>query len=159
MDVEDIVPPHIVPHLPNGLQEGQALDVADRPADLRYDYIGPRFGGQSKHPVFDGVGDMGHGLNGATKEVAAALFGYKVEIDFSGGEIGGPGKFDVDESFVVPQVQVSLAAVLGHEDFAVLIGGHGAGIDVEVGVQLDYGDGYSSALQDASDGCDADPFA
>jgi len=137
----------------------QALDVADRPADLGDNHVGARFGGQSEHPVFNGVGNVGHRLNGAAKEVAAALFGYKVEIDLSGGEIGGPGQLDIDESFVMAQVQVGLAAVLGHKDLAVLIGGHGSRIDVEVRVQLDNGDGDSSALQDASDRCDADPFA
>jgi len=48
---------------------------------------------------------------------------------------------------------------LGHKDFTVLIWRHGAWVDVEVRVQLDYGDGETPAFQDASDRCDADPFA
>ena len=102
---------------------------------------------------------MGHCLNGAAEKITAPLFGYQVEIDFSGGEVGSPGQLYVDESFIMAQIEVGLPAVSGHKDFTVLIGRHGARIDVEVRVQLDDGDGDSPAFQDASDRCDADPFA
>ncbi len=98
-------------------------------------------------------------MDGAAQKVAAPFFGYQVEIDLSSGEVGGPGQFNVDESFVVPQIKVGLTAVLGHKDFAVLVGGHCPGVDVEIRVQFDDGDGESPAFKDASDGCDADPFA
>jgi hypothetical protein len=42
----------------------------------------------------------------------------------------------VGESLVVAKVEVGLRAVVGDEDLAVLKGGHGAGIDVEIGVEL-----------------------
>ena len=46
----------------------------------------------------------------------------------------------VDEPLVVAEVEVGLAAVLGDEDLAVLAGVHGAGVDVDVGVELAHGD-------------------
>ena len=40
----------------------------------------------------------------------------------------------------MPDVEVGLGAVLGDEDLAVLERVHGAGVDVEVGVELLHGD-------------------
>ena len=46
------------------------------------------------------------------------------------------GQIFVDEALIVAQVQVSLGAVVGDKDLSVLVGAHGAGVHVEVGVQL-----------------------
>ena len=46
------------------------------------------------------------------------------------------GQLKVDESLVVAQVEVGLAAVMGDEDLAVLVRRHGARIDVQIGVEL-----------------------
>ena len=53
----------------------------------------------------------------------------------------------VDEALIVAQVQIGLRAVLGDVDLAVLIGAHGAGVDVDVGVQLLGGDLQSPRLE------------
>ena len=34
------------------------------------------------------------------------------------------------------EIEIGLGAVIGHEDLAVLIGAHRAGIDIEIGVEL-----------------------
>ena len=73
-----------------------------------------------------------------------------------GGDVGRAGEVDVDEAFVVTEVEVGLAAILGDEDLAVLIGGHGAGVDVEVGVQLLDGDVDVVAFEDSANGGDCD---
>ena len=41
--------------------------------------------------------------------------------------------------FVVAQVQINLAAIVEDVDLAVLVGGEGAGVDVNVRVDLDTG--------------------
>jgi len=46
----------------------------------------------------------------------------------------------------VAEVEVGLPAVVGHEDLSVLEGVHGAGIDVDVGVELDHGDAEPAAI-------------
>ena len=56
------------------------------------------------------------------------------------------------EALVVAQVEVGLRAVVGDKDFAVLEGRHGAGIDVEVGVELHQVDAQAAALKQAADG-------
>jgi hypothetical protein len=45
-------------------------------------------------------------------------------------------QIDVEEPFVVPDVEVGLGAVVGDEDLAVLERVHRPGVDVEVGVEL-----------------------
>ena len=72
-------------------------------------------------------------------------------------ELGG--QVDVDEALVVAQVEVGLGAVAGDEDLAVLVGRHGAGVDVQIGVELLDGDGDAAALEDAADGGDGDALA
>ena len=159
VDVEDIVAAHLVPHLADGLQEGEALDIADGAADLDDDDLRAGLGGEAEDVVLDVVGDVGDGLDGAAEEIAAAFLGDQVEVDLAGGEVGGAGELEVDEALVVAEVEVGLAAVLGDEDLAVLVGGHGAGVDVEVGVELEDGDGEAAAFEDAPDRGDADPLA
>ena len=53
----------------------------------------------------------------------------------------------VYEALVVAEVEVGLSAVIGDEDLPVLEGVHGAGVDVDVGVQLLHGDPQPPALQ------------
>ena len=111
------------------------------------------------HAGFYLVGDVGDGLDGASQIVASALLGDDGAIDGAGGDIGGAGEVDIDESFVVAEVEVGLATVLGDEDLAVLVGGHGAGVYIEVGVE--FLDGYvdTVALEDAADGGNGDALA
>jgi hypothetical protein len=51
----------------------------------------------------------------------------------------------------VPDVQVGLGAVVGHEHFAVLEGVHGARVDVEVGVELLHHDPQAAQFQQAAE--------
>ena len=49
------------------------------------------------------------------------------------------------------QVEVGLAAVVEHVDFAVLVGAHRAGIDVDVRIELLHADPQSAMLQQHAD--------
>ena len=73
VDVTDVLPAHVVAQLPDGLEERQALDVADRAADLRDDHVGVL--GQAQDPRLDLIGDMRDHLHGAAEVVAAPLLG------------------------------------------------------------------------------------
>ena len=50
------------------------------------------------------------------------------------------------------EVEVGLGAVVGDEDLAVLIGRHGAWVNVEVGVELDDGDAQAARFEEEADG-------
>jgi hypothetical protein len=66
-------------------------------------------------------------------------------VDAAGGEVVVAGQLRVGEALVVAEVEVGLGAVVGDEDLAVLEGRHGAGVDVEVGVELHQVDAEAAA--------------
>ena len=71
VDVERVLAPDVLAQLADRLEERQALDVADRAADLDehdVDVLGDRADG-----VLDLVGDVRNDLHGAPEVVAAAL--------------------------------------------------------------------------------------
>src|SRR5699024_10634576 len=71
VNVEDIFYRQLEVHLPDGLEEGLALNVADRAADLGDDNIRVFAGLQDA--ALDFIGYMWNDLNGAAVIVAAAL--------------------------------------------------------------------------------------
>ena len=93
-------------------------------------------GGDLAHGVLDLVGDVRDDLDGLAEVVAAALLGDDLLVDAAGGEVVVARELGVGEALVVAEVEVGLGAVVGDEDLAVLEGRHGAGVDVEVGVEL-----------------------
>jgi len=54
----------------------------------------------------------------------------------------------LDEALVVAQVEVGFGAIVGHEHLAMLQRRHGAGVDVEVGIELDQGDFEAARFED-----------
>jgi hypothetical protein len=56
-------------------------------------------------------------------------------------------RFDVEEPLVVPDVEVGLGSVVGHEDLAVLERVHRARIHVEIGIELLHHDPETRAVR------------
>ena len=109
--------------------------------------------------LLDFVGDVGDDLDRAPQVVAPALLGDDVEIDAPGGEVVLLAQGDGGVAFVMAQVQVGFGAVFGDEHLAVLEGVHGAGVHVDVRVQLLEGDPEAPGLQQRPDGRGRHPFA
>ena len=149
MDVQRVVAPDVLAELPDGLQERQALDVAHRPADLDEDDVDV-IGGASDG-VLDLVGDVRNDLDRAAQVVSAPLFLDHALIDLAGRPVGMASRRRVGEALVVSEIEVGLGAVVGHVDLAVLIRAHGAGIDVDVGVELLQRDLVPVAFEQATD--------
>ena len=42
----------------------------------------------------------------------------------------------IDEPLIMPKVQIRLGAIFGDEDLAVLVGRHGTGIDIDIGIEF-----------------------
>ena len=148
--VADVLPADVAAELADGLDEGDDLDVAHRAADLHDDDVDVVIG-QLAHPLLDLVGDVRDDLDGAAEEVAPPLLLDDRAVDPSGGGVGALVQVLVDEALVVPEVEVGLAAVLGDEDLAVLPRVHGAGVDVDVGVELAHGDPEATAFEESTE--------
>ena len=146
VDVEDVLPADVLAELPDGLEEREDLDVADRAADLGDDDVDV-VGGEAADPLLDLVGDVGDHLHGRAEVVAPALLAQHRGVDRAGGGVGVAVERLVDEALVVPEVEVGLAAVVGDEDLAVLERVHRAGVDVDVRVELLHRDPQAAALQ------------
>ncbi len=150
VDEESVVAAQVLAHLANGFEEGEGLDVTDGSADL--DDGDVAVVGDLAHGVLDLVGDVRDDLDGLAEVVAAALLGDDLLVDAPGGEVVVASEAGVGEALVVAEVEVGLCTVVGDEDFAVLEGRHGAGVDVEVGVELHQVDAQSACLEQAADG-------
>lgn len=103
--------------------------------------------GQGKHGALDLVGDVGDHLHGAAQVIAPAFLGDHVVVDGTGSGVVLARHGHVEVTLVVAQVQVGLGPVIGHEHFAVLEGIHGAGVNIDIRIQLLDGDGKSPGLQ------------
>jgi hypothetical protein len=77
VDVERALAAELVAQLADGLEEGQALDVADRAADLDQDEVLVAEVGADE--LLDGVGDVRDDLDGGAEIVAAPLAAITVE--------------------------------------------------------------------------------
>ena len=136
MDKEAVLPAHLQRDLPDSLQKGLGLNIADGAADLGDDHVGVRL---LAHPIdkfLDLIGDVGDHLHGGAQILPPALLVQNVPVHLTGGEVGVFVQILVDEPLIVTQIQIRFRAVLGDVDLAVLIGAHGAGVHIDVGVQL-----------------------
>ena len=79
---------------------------------------------------------MGNHLDGLPQKEALAFLLDDPEIDLSGRVVGVPVEDSAGEPLVVSEVQIGFAAVIEHVDFAVLVGAHRSGIDVDVGIEF-----------------------
>ena len=88
------------------------------------------------HGGLDLVGDVRNHLHRLAEIIAAALARDDLLVDAAGGQIVGLRQLGVREALVVAEVEIGLGAVVGDEHLAVLERAHGAGIDVQVGIEL-----------------------
>ena len=154
---EDIFAPHLDAHLTDRLKERQGLDVADRASDLDQRYV--RITGAAQDALLDFVGDMRNHLHCATQIIATSFLADDVVVDLPGGEIVVPPHGGADETFVVPQVEIRLRTIVGDKHLAVLKRTHGAGIHIDIGIQLDHRDLQATGFKQSTEGGRGNTFA
>src|SRR5579871_2407221 len=134
MDVDGVPARQVVAELADGLEVRQTLDVADRAADFAQHEIKTIVAVADE--ILDRIGDVGNDLDGGAEVIAAPLLEQYVLVDAAGGDVVHPGRRPAGEALVMAEIEVGLGAVVGDENLAVLIGRHGARIDVEIRVEL-----------------------
>jgi hypothetical protein len=60
---------------------------------------------------------------------------------------------------IMAQVKIGFGPVVGHKDFSMLKWRHGAGIDVEVGIELHEVDPETAAFEKTTNGSGSQSFA
>jgi len=150
VDEDGVLPSRLIAELADRLEKRLALDVAHRAPDFRDHHVDIR-PAKLGDGGLDFVGNVRDHLHRLAEELATAFLSDHREIDLAGRVVAVAGKRAVGESFVVAEVEVRLAAVVEHEDLAVLVRAHGAGIDVEVGVDLLHADLQPAPLEEHPD--------
>ena len=155
MHVQHLVAAEFHAHLANGLEERQRFDVADRAADFHHADI--RVAGAHADAILDFIGDVRNHLHGRAEIIAAPLLGDDPLVDPAGGEIAVAARGRAHETLVMAEIQIRLGTVGRDEHFAVLKRAHGAGIHVDVRIELDHADLQAARLEDGAErgGCDA----
>ena len=95
---------------------------------------------------------MRNHLNGLAQVISAAFFRNDLLVNAAGGPVIVARKLGVSEAFVVPEIEVGFGPVIGDEDFAVLKRRHGAGIHVQVWIELHQVDRDATAFEQAPNG-------
>ncbi len=124
----------VMAELPDRLEEGQPLDIAHGAADLAQHEIDLILA--DREEVLDLVGDVRNDLDRLAEIVAAPLALEHVGIDPSRRDRVCPPRGHAGEAFVMAEVEIGLGPVIGDEHLAMLERRHGAGIDIEIGVEL-----------------------
>jgi hypothetical protein len=146
--IAHVVAPHVLSELADRLQEREDFDVAHRAADLGDDDVGVICRDLADAQL-DLVGDVRDHLDRLSEVLTPALLGDHGLVDRTCGGVGITRQRLVYEPLVVPEVEVRLATVVGHEDLPVLEGVHGPRVDVYVRVELLDGHPEPPALQEA----------
>ena len=115
--------------------------------------------GLQAHAALDLVGDVRDDLHGVAEVLAAPLLGDDGRVDLAGRDVRRLAQVDVEESLVVPDVEVGLGAVVGHEDLAVLERVHRSGIDVQVGIELLHHDPEAARREEVAEAGGREPLA
>ena len=87
MDVEHVIAPHVLAHLPDRLEKRQALDVADGAADLDDEHLGGLRPGQTRDALFHLIGDVRDHLNRATQVIPTAFLGDDRGVDLARSDV------------------------------------------------------------------------
>ena len=158
MDVQAVFLADIERKLADRFQKRLAFDIADRAADFGDDDVDVVVG-QLVNDALDFVRDVRNDLHGFAQEFAAAFLVDHAQINLAGGVVRIARQRAVGESFVVAQIEIGLAAVVEHVDFAVLVRAHRAGIDVDVRIELLHPHAQAAAFQQQADAGAGQPFA
>ena len=130
-------------------RKGKRFDIADSAADFDDDDVDTF--GDAFDAALDFVGDVRNDLDRFAEVVAATLFGENGFVDTAGSPVIVASKLGVGEAFVVAKVEVGLRTVFGNENFAVLVGAHGAGIDIQVRIAFLNGDLETTTFEETTD--------
>ena len=159
MDIQAVFPARLVAHLTDGLQERLGFDIAGGSPDFGNNHVRGGFLAHGVNEFLNHVRYVGDDLHGGAQVFAPALPAQHPGEHLTGGKVGILVQILVDKALVMAQIQVGFRAVLGHIDLAVLIGTHGAGIHVDVGVQLLGRDFQPPRLQKPAQRCGGDALA
>ena len=159
VNIEDIIGADFPFHLTDGFQKGLGLNIADGTADLGDHHIGIAFFARTQNAFFDLIGHMRNHLHRTAEIITATFFFQNGVINLAAGGVAVFGEIDINKTFIMTDIQIGFGAVVGDENFTVLIRAHGAGVDIDIWVKL-LADHFQTAIfQNAAERRCGDPFS
>ena len=159
MNVNGIVGADFPTDLPDGFQKGLGFNITGRTANLGNDDISIGFGADFVDEFFYFIGDMGNILHRRAQILTASFLVNDIGEDLAGRQVGILIKIFIDEALIMAQVQIGFSAVFGYKDFAVLVGAHRAGVNIDIRIQFLGSNFQAAGLQKAADGCSGNALA
>jgi hypothetical protein len=101
----------------------------------------------------------GNDLDGLAEVLATALLLDHRLVNLAGGEVVALAHLGAGEALVMAQIKVRFRAVFGDEHLAVLKRRHGAGIDVDIGIELEVGNLDAARFKDCPEAGGGYPLA
>ena len=122
--------------LSHSLEEREGLNVSHHSTNFCENKIVIFFLTKEFYIPFDLVRDMGDYLNGLTQIVTSTLLTDYILIDTPRGYVIGTRGRHVQESLVMPQVQIGLMPIVGHIALPVLVGIECTRVYIDIGIKL-----------------------
>ena len=135
-------------HLAHRLDVGKRLNVAHRSTNLCDDEVVVVLGPQNLDASLDFVRDVRDDLDRLAEVFSAPLLVDHALVDAAGRDVVGLRGLDVQETFVVPEVQIRFRAVHSHIAFPMLVGIQGPWIHIDVRIELLDGHFVASCLKE-----------
>ena len=150
MDEHAVAAADFVAELAHGFEHRRAFDVAYCPADFsdHHVYAGLR---DFVDATLDFVRRVRHDLDRFAQVIAAAFLADHGRVDLTHGVVAVARNIVAGEALVMAQVEIGFRAVFGHVNFAMFVRVHGAGIDVQIRVELLQANGQAHAFQQQAD--------
>ncbi|GBE21977.1 hypothetical protein BMS3Bbin01_01331 [bacterium BMS3Bbin01] len=158
MHIDGVVWSEILAKLADRFQERQALDVANGATHLCDDHVDVVAIADSSDAGFDLVCDVRDDLHGAAEIVSTTFLLDDGQVHRTGRHVGIAPEILAGETFVVSEVEVGLAPIVGDEHLSVLEGVHRSRIDVDVRIQLLVDDAQTPCFEESSKGGCSDPL-
>ena len=136
MDKEAVFSADFKRYLTNGFNKWLRLNIADRSADFSNNHIGICFLTYAVDKFFDFICNMRNDLHRGAKIFTTAFLIKHIPVDLTGGEVGIFVEVFINKAFVMSKVKVGFGTILGNIYFAVLVGTHGTGVNVNIRIQL-----------------------
>ena len=102
---------------------------------------------------------MRNDLHRLAEVIAATFLGQHGLVNLAGGEIVFACELARGETLVVAEIEIGFRTVFQHVDFAMLIGTHRAGIDIEIGIELLEDDLEAAMFQQGAQRRSGEPLA
>ena len=147
----------LVAQLAQRFDERQSFDITDGPADFAQHEI--EVLGFLQGELLDRIGDMRDHLDCRAKVIAATLTSDDVLVNPARGDVVRLAGRNTGEALVMPEVEISLRAVVGHIDLAVLVRAHRPRVDVQIGIELADSHAKTPRLQQCCKACCHKTFA